>query len=238
MTLTGLALRELWISYRLLLVMGALLLATLPAVLQPRVAIPASAAAFGDPPWWLAVGLAVAMALAAGVAAATLSLERRRGTAGWVAMRAVPRATIALTWYAAFALLLVLGLVPAAIVGWLSLEPLLPAGPGSLALAVASAGCAGMAAVAVGLLLGALLPAAPAALLAVAASGAWMVASAAGPAGAGAWWSLPADGLRVVATLDEAARPMADSLRAAGAALGLAAVLLVAAVIAFERTDL
>jgi hypothetical protein len=49
---------------------------------------------------------------------------------------------------------------------------------------------------------------------------------------------MPADGLRVLATLDAAARPVADSLRAAGAALGLASVLLIAAVMAFERADL
>lgn len=238
MALTGLALRELWISFRLLLVVGALLLASLPALVLPHAAVPAAAGAPGDPYWWLAVGLAAGLALAAGVAAATLSAERRRGTAGWMTMRAVPRATVVLTWFAAFALLLVAGLVPAAVVAWLSLEPILPGGPVPLAVAVASAGCAGMAAVAAGLLLGALLPVAPAGLLAAVASGAWLVASAAGPAGSGAWWSLPADGLRIIAMLGDVARPVADSLRAAGVALGLAAVLLIAAAVAFERADL
>jgi hypothetical protein len=44
--------------------------------------------------------------------------------------------------------------------------------------------------------------------------------------------------LRVLATLDTAARPVADALRAGGLALGLAAVLLVLAVMAFDRADL
>lgn len=238
MALTGLALRELWISFRLLLVVGALLLASIPTLVLPQLAVPAASGAPGDPSWWLALGLAVGLALAAGVAAATLSAERRRGTAGWIATRPVPRATVVLTWFAAFALLLIAGLVPAGVVARLSVEPILPVGPAPLAVAVASAGCAGMVAVAAGLLLGALLPVAPAGLLAALASGAWLVASAAGPAGSGAWWSLPADGLRIIAMLGDAARPVADSLRAAGVALGLASVLLIGAIVAFERADL
>jgi hypothetical protein len=42
----------------------------------------------------------------------------------------------------------------------------------------------------------------------------------------------------VLGELDTAARPVADSLRAAGVALGLAGVVLVGMVVTFERADL
>jgi ABC-type transport system involved in multi-copper enzyme maturation permease subunit len=237
-TLTGMALRELWITFRLLLVVGALLLAALPAALLPHVMSPDLAGAPPDPLTWLAVSLSVALALAAGVAGGTLASERRRGTAGWVAARAVPRATVALTWFVAFAVLLAIGLLPLTLITWLSLSPFLPDGPMPMVAAVVGAGCAGLAAVAAGLLLGAALPPLPAGLLSSLATGAALLAGAVAQGASGAWWGLPVDGMRVLATLDTAARPVADALRAAGAALGLTAVLLVLCVVAFERADL
>ena len=198
-TLTGMALRELWISFRLLLVLGALLLAALPAALLPHVMSPDLAGAPPDPLTWQAIGLCLALGLVAGVAAGTLAAERRRGTAGWLTGRSVPRAAVAVSWFAAFAVLLVAGLAPLAAVTWLSLSPFLPDGPLPLVAAMVAAGSAGLAAVAAGLVLGAALP---------------------------------------PATLDTAARPVADGLRAAGVALSLAAVLLVVCVLVFERADL
>ena len=238
MTLTGMALRELWISFRLLLVVGALLLAALPAALLPHVMSPNLAGAPPDPLTWQAVALSAALALAAGVAGGTLASERRRGTAGWFTARAVPRATVALTWFAAFGVLLAIGLLPLAVVTWLSLSPFLPDGPLPLVSGVIGACGAGLAAVAAGLLLGAFLPPLPAVLLATLVTGGALLASAMGQGPSGAWWALPGDGMRVLATLDTAARPVADGLRAAGAALGVTAVLLVLCVVAFERTDL
>jgi hypothetical protein len=235
MALTWMALRELWISFRLLVVLGALLLAGLPVALLPRVMSPDVAGAPPDPLTWLGLTVALALAFAAAMAAATLATERRRGTAGWMATRAVPRSTIALSWFVAYALLLALGLVPAGIVAWLSLEPFLPGGPLALTSSLASTACAGMAAVSGGLLAGAALPRLPAASAAALASGALLLPPVLGQAG---WWWLPADGLRILATLDTAARPVADALRAGGLALGIAAVLLVLAVLAFERADL
>jgi hypothetical protein len=198
-----------------------------------------------DPLTWLALAIAAAMTRAAAVAAATLATERQRGTAGWMATRAVPRPAIVLSWFVAFAVLIVAGLVPAAAVAWLSLEPFLP-GPGALVAATAGAACAGGAALAIGLLAGSGLPRWPAAAVTAIVAAAFLLpptlVQGAGAGGAtsalsGAWW-LPADGLRVLATLDTAARPVADSLRGAGVALGLAAVVLVAAVATFERADL
>lgn len=235
MTLTGMALRELWISFRLLLVLAALLLVALPAVLLPPVLSPDLAGAPPDPLTWLALAAAAGMALAAAVAAATLAGERRRGTAGWMATRAVPRATIALSWFAAFALLLVGGLAPAGVIAWLALGPFIAAGPGAVAAATAATACAGGMVLAAGLLAGAALPRWPAAAITFVAGAAVLVAPVVkAPTG----WLLPADGLRVLADLDTATRPVADSLRAAGVALGLAAAIVVVAVVAFERADL
>ncbi len=54
------------------------------------------------------------------MAAAALSGERRRGSAGWLVIRAVPRPVILLGWFAAFVLLVVVGLLPAAALVWLT----------------------------------------------------------------------------------------------------------------------
>lgn len=229
------AVRELWISFRLLLVAGTLLLSGLPAALLPPVLSPDLAGAPPDPLTWLAVAVAAALTLAAAVAAATLATERRRGTAGWMVARAVPRATIALSWFAAFALVVALGIVPVAVAAWLVFGPFILGEAGALAAAAVATACAGWAAIAFGLFAGAALPRWPAAVGAVLAGGALLVPPAFGQAGP--WW-LPADGLRVLGELDTTARPVADSLRAAGVALGLAAVVLVGAVVTFERADL
>jgi hypothetical protein len=229
------ALRELWISFRLLLVAGALLLAGLPAALLPPLLSPDLAGAPPDPLTWLAVAVAAALTLAAAVAAATLATERRRGTAGWMVARAVSRPTIALSWFAAFALVVAVGLFPVVIVAWLVFGPFILGGTGALAAAGVATGAAGWAALAFGLLAGAALPRWPAAAVAGLTGAALLVPPAFGHASP--WW-LPADGLRVLAELDTAARPVADSLRAAGMALGLAAAVLVGAVVTFERADL
>jgi hypothetical protein len=196
---------------------------------------PDLAGALPDPLTWMAIGVAVATALTAAIAAATLARERRRGSAGWMAARAVPRPSIALSWFVAFSLLLAVGLAPACMVVWLALEPFLASGAGGLIAAAASTACAGLAAIAFGILAGAALPRMPATGLTMMAAGAMLLPPAMGAEAA--WW-LPADGLRVLAELDTATRPVADALRAGGAALGLAAGLLVLAVVAFDRADL
>lgn len=235
MALTWMALRQLWISFRLLPVLGALLLAGLPVALLPRIMSPDLAGAPPDPLTWTGGAIAAALSFTAAIAAATLAGERRRGTAAWMATRAVPRPTIALSWFVAFGLLLLVGLAPAGVVVWLSVEAFLPGGPWSLAAAMASTACAGLAAISLGLLAGATLPWLISAVGTALASAALLLPPVLGQAG---WWWLPADGLRVLATLDTAARPVADALRAGGLGLGLAAVLLVLAVVAFERADL
>ena len=235
-TLVGLALRELWISFRLLLVLALLLLAGLPAALLPHAVTPDLAGAPPDALGWFALALAGALSLVAGISAATLAGERRRGAAGWMAVRAVPRASIVLAWFTAFAALVLLGLVPTALLVWLSLgAAVLPGGPIPLVAVTASAGCTGLAAIALGLLSGSLLPPWPALVAATVPAAALLLLSAAGQGG---WWTVPAGGLDTLARLDAAARPVADALRAGGVALSVAAAALVLAVAAFERADL
>ncbi len=235
-TLTGLALRELWITFRLLLVVALLLAAGLPAALLPHMVTPDLTGAPPDTLGWFALALAAALALVSGIAAATLAGERRRGAAGWMAVRAVPRASILLAWFAAFGLLVVLGLIPTALLAWLALgAAILPTGPLPLVAVTASAACTALAAVALGLLSGSLLPPWQALVLATLPAAAVLLTAAAGQGG---WWTLPAGGLDVLARLDTVARPVADALRSGGAALGGAALTLVLAAAAFERADL
>jgi hypothetical protein len=236
LTLVGLALRELWISFRLLLVVALLVGAGLPAALLSHAVTPDLAGAPPDALGWFALALAAALALVSGIAAATLAGERRRGAAGWMAVRAVPRASIVLAWFMAFGALVLLGLVPTALLAWLALgAAVLPAGPLPLVAVTASATCIGLAAVALGLLSGSLLPPWPALVVATLPTAVVLLLTAAGQAGG---WSLPAGGLDVLARLDTAARPVAEALRAGGAALGIAAVTLVLAIASFERADL
>jgi hypothetical protein len=193
----------------------------------------------GAPPdalGWFALTLAGALALVAGIAAATLAGERARGAAGWMAVRAVPRASIVLAWFTAYGLIAVLGLVPTALLAWLSLgATVLPSGPLPLVAVTASAWCTGLAAIALGLLAGSLLPPWPALLVTLLLAAALLLPAA---AGIGGWLTLPAGGLEGLARLDTAPRPIADALRAGGTALGTGAATLVLAVAAFEHADL
>lgn len=236
MLVAGLALHELWISFRLLLVVGAVMLASLPAALVPHSIAPNLAGAPPGSLGWFAIALAAALVAVAALAAGTLAAERRRGTAGWMAMRAVPRSVILLAWFAAFGLLVGIALVPAGLVGWFSLENALPpTGPLPFVAALGASGMAGLAALALAMLAGSLLPT----VIAMAAT-----ALLAGPpllgAATGQWGlaALPGGGLAVLAGLEVSARPVADALLGAGLALGLTAVFLAAAAAAFERADL
>ena len=166
-TVTGLALRELWISFRLLLVVGVLVAAAVPSAMLPHTTPALAASPLESPLEWFAIGLALALGVVGGMAGAALSRERRRGSAGWLVIRAVPRAVILLGWFAAFVLLLVAGLLPAATLVWLTVAaPASDVGDAWPFLApLIGAWAAGAAAVAIGLLLGTLLTPWPAGLL-------------------------------------------------------------------------
>ena len=137
-TLTRMAVRELWMSFRLLLLLvlpiaaglGALLLSSDPDLARSA----------------LAWGIAGAATLAAGIAAAAWAAERRRGTAAWLNLRAIPRASILLAWFAGLALPLTAAIAAAALMVWLasSALPRLPLDTLSYAALVAAAACAAL----------------------------------------------------------------------------------------------
>jgi ABC-type transport system involved in multi-copper enzyme maturation permease subunit len=238
LAVAGLALRELWISFRLLFVMGLLLLAALPAAIVPVPGGDPLAGATGriQP---FAIGLAAGLALAAGVAAGTISAERQRGTAGWLVSRAVPRGTIVAGWFAAFAVVLLLGIGPAAVLAWLSLGPLAEiVDPVAFGVTVAAAWGVGLAALAMGLLLGSLLGTLPAMLLGGALTAALLVPAV--TIGLPALVTPPAPGapFAILGDLVDAARPITDSVRAGGAALAASAGLLLLASAVMGRADL
>jgi hypothetical protein len=235
-TLTWLALRELWISFRLLAVIVLLIASAAPVVLLPHTVAPDLAGAPLDPLAWFAVALGGALTLVAAIAAFTAGRERERGTAGWLYLRAVPRPSILLGWFSAFALAVLLGLVPAAALAWLATGGgLASAGPLAYGVAVGATFFAGLVAVAAGLLLGFALPAPAAVAITVVAAAALLLTAAVGGVG---WAPLPASGLALLGHLDGAARPVADALRGAGSALAASAILLLAGGAALQRADL
>ena len=238
LAVTGLALRELWISYRLLLIVGLLLLAAVPAAVLPAATDDPLVVATGriHP---FAFGLAAGLAVAAGVAAGTVAAERRRGTAGWLITRAVPRATIVVGWFVAFAVVLAIGTAPAAGLAWLSLGPLAEAiDPVAFVAGTAAAWGVGLAALALGLLLGSLLATLPAMLLGGAVTAAVLLPAM--TASLPALGTAPAPGAPFanLADLASATRPIGDAVRAGGAALAACAALLVLASAAMARADL
>ena len=222
----GLALRELWISFRLLAVLVSLLAGGV-AVMLVRLVDPIAA-----PLPWLAGGIAVAAVFLAGLAAWSFSAERRRGAAAWLVGRSVPRGAVLFGWLLALTAPLVAGLVLVAAFGWLLLGATSPAGyVAAVSAVLADLGVA----LAAGLLLGTLLAPRPAALLAVLLVGALAVV---GGRGILTGVPLPGDGLRLLAELPARQQPLADALSAAGSSLLVAALLLGAARLAVERSEL
>jgi hypothetical protein len=239
-TVTGLALRELWISYRLLLVVGILVLAALPSAMLPHTTPALAATPLESPLAWFAIGLALALGVISGLAAAVLSRERQRGSAGWLVIRAVPRPIILLGWFAAFVLLLLIGLLPASALVWLTVAaPASDVGDAWPFVApLVGAWAAGAAAVAIGLLLGVLLRPRLAGLISLLLVGATLLLAVSGVAPLLSAPPAPAAGLVILGDLPNQARPVADALRASGASLVVAAVALILAAALLGRADL
>jgi ABC-type transport system involved in multi-copper enzyme maturation permease subunit len=234
-TLTRMALHELWISFRLipligLPVVGGMLVSAVPPEFAGETAV-------GGASFWYAVAAGVAICVASGLAALTIAHERHRGTAAWMAVRAVPRSTVLFSWFLAFAILLVAGLALGSVGAWLAAigRAESPPDPLPFAAAVAATAAMALAAVAVGLMIGTALPILPAALLAVAVSTPMVVAAFLMPFST---LPLPIGGLGLLAHLDSVGRPVASALQSTGAALAASAVLLVLAGTGLERSDL
>jgi hypothetical protein len=234
-TLTRMALHELWISFRLIPLMG------LPVVGGMLVsAVPpefAGETAVGGASFWYAVAAGLLICVASALAALTMAHERRRGTVAWMAVRAVPRSSVLFSWFLAFAILLVVGLALGSVGAWLAAigRAESPPDPFPFAAAVAAAAGAALAGVAAGLLIGTALPTLPATILALAVSAPLVVAAFVAPLSA---LPLPVGGLGLLTHLDSAVRPVAGAFQSAGAALTAAAVLLVLAGVGLERSDL
>lgn len=146
-----LVVRELWISFRLLVLLvafvGSGVLVALPPT-PPADVLPR-----------LGLGLALATVVAAAVAAWSLAEERVRGRIGWLVTRSVPRAAIVGAWFVGIALIVLPALGAAALLGWLaSSAPGLAAQPLPFVLTMLGVGGSALAAIGLGLLVGAVLP--------------------------------------------------------------------------------
>jgi hypothetical protein len=228
-TVTWLVMRELWISFRLLAVLGLLLLAAVAVVLLPPSLLGAPAARY-------AVLIGVAVWASAALAAATFAIERRRGSAGWVVARGVGRRTLLRGWVVAFGIAMVGGMAPGALLAWLVLVGIgLPLDPLLFALACTVLAAGALAALGLALLAGSLLPPAVAAGATLLVGGCLMAASLLLPA---AGTLLPSSGNLLLARLLEAPPSLGTLLRALGATLVIAAALLALAELAFERAEL
>jgi len=228
-TLTRMAVRELWISFRLLLLL------TLPIAAGLLTVLLASDPDLTQPT--LAWGLAGAATVAAGVAAAAWASERRRGTAAWLSLRAVPRASILIGWFAGLALPLLVGTAAGGLLVWMAtaVAPSPPLDGLSYASLVGAAAVAALQALAIGVVYGSFLRPTPSVILAMIASGALL--------GAGLLVGqepplVPTAGLGLLAQAPDLLRPLADGLQALGLGLTLTGLLLGAALLIFDHVDL
>jgi hypothetical protein len=222
------AIRELWMTFRLVVVLGAFIGGAALAGLVP--AVPAVALER------IALALGVAAAVTCAVVASTIATERAAGRTGWLVTRSVTRGTYLVGWFVAFAAIALVGVAGAGLLGWTASAGLAsgPA-PTTLAVILGAVVATVAAAIALGLGIGALLPALPAAIVAAVACAALGVVSMAGISGAVVW---PSAAFRLIADLAGAGTGSGDPIRAAGIGLLATAAFLVGARAAMERADL
>ena len=221
---TRLALREMWISFRLLLLLAAYVGAGAVVALLPA---PPSAVLFR-----LAIGIAGAMVAGAAIAGWSLSRERALGRAAWLATRSIPRVTILVGWFIAFTLISVLGITAVGVLGWLAASaPGARLDPLAFGATFVAIGCGAIGLLALGLLIGTLVRPSAAVLVAALAG----VALVGGP-----WLAVPrlAIPMEALAELPRLVSPVSVALQGAGASLALAAFMLLAARMAIDRADL
>ena len=226
-TVARLATRELFMTFRLLLILLASAGAGAVAGLLPA------------PPGLmtlLAAGFGLAIVVAAAVAAWSLAEERFSGRIGWLITRSVSRATYLVGWYGALLLVAVGGLAAGGFLGWLSIPPgsvVIDATEYVAAIVGVAATC-GLA-LAVGLLAGALLRPRGAMLVTIALCAIATILVVLLPSSA-VW--LPGGALVALAGAN-GAEPVVDmALLTAGIGLVLAAGVLVVCQVVLEHTDL
>ena len=228
-TLTWLALRELWMSYRFLGLLAVGLASGIVASLTRPLA--------ADLVRWLAWGLAAAACLGAAVAGWVVADERRRGRMAWLAVRSVPRSATLFAWFGALALPLLVGAAGSGLVAWLANGIAQSDGvdPVAYGLLVTAAAAVLLEALAAGVLAGSLaspLPAAASGLVA----GALLVGV--GLLGTGEPPLDPTAGIGLLASLPSLARPVSDALVSTGIGLAGVAFLLAGAAAVISRRDL
>lgn len=224
LVVTRLAVRELWITFRMLLLLAV------------YVGVGAAVALLPAPPGVtlerLAIGLAAAMVVGTAVAAEAIATERVLGRAGWLVTRSIARGTLLAGWFLALAALTLVGVAAAGTLGWLAIAaPLRPTEPIAYVAVIAGAAAQALVGVGAGLVIGSILRPLPAAAVAVLVSGIGV---------AGSQILLPEASLplRVLADLADAERPLTAGVRATGIGLGVAAATTVLARLALSRAEL
>lgn len=225
---TRLAVRELWITFRLMLLLVAFVGAGAAVALLPA-ALPVTMQR-------LAMGLGAATLLVAVIAAWSLADERGRGRAGWLVARSVSRGTLLGGWFVAVSSVALAGLAAAAVLGWLAATGVsLRLDPVAFAALLAATASTVVAAAALGLLAGAILRPPLAALVAAVGCGVALVAVWLLPNAGGL---VPGSAFLELAALSDGAISVADAWRSAGAALIAAGLLLVLGRVALGRAEL
>lgn len=212
-----LALRELWISFRLLVLLVGFVAAGSLVALVP--------APFGVRADRLVVGITAASFVAGALGAWSFAVERRSGRAGWLVSRSVPRGTLLGGWFVGMAASTLAGLAMTLALGWLALPAGAVTDPARFGLVGAVLASAALGWIGLGLLAGVLAPAAGASLIVVAVGAALVAGRTTGALPDVAAWLL------VHAATGEL-------LRLVGALLALAGVLLATAHVAMGRVEL
>lgn len=221
------AVRDLWMSFRLLLVLVAFVGGSAVVAL-----VPAPPAVVLDR---LGLGLALATVISSGVAAWTIAAERREGRAGWFISRSVSRGTYLGGWFAGLLLIAAGGVFGSGLFGWLATLSLpIRIDPVAFAIVIAAVAATAAAGVSLGLAAGSILPPAVAAAVATAAC------AAIGATVLLAGWASPFPGgaFLLVGGLTSGSAVLPDALQATGVVLLLAAGLLVVARAGMARAEL
>jgi hypothetical protein len=219
-----LAVRELWITFRLLLVLVAFVSVGAVVALLP--------ASVPDAVWRLSVGLGAATVIASAAAAWSIAEERVAGRTGWLITRSVERGGWLAGWFVALSAIALGGIIAAGALGWLAVAGVRNApDPPEFTLAMLGIAATATAAVAAGVAVGAALPPRTALLLttllcSAAAAAAWIASPSSLVPGA-AFVTLP--------RLISPGVPIADLLRAVGIGLVAAAISYLVAWWALER---
>ena len=224
-TVTRLAVRELWVTFRLFVVLAAFVgagafVAVLPA--GPTTTLSRLSAAF-----------AVAAVVAGGTAAWSVALDRVAGRAGWLVTRSVARGTYLAGWFVALSAVAVAGILAGGMLGWIALSSVsIGVRPGDYLAGLGAVTAASTTGIGLGLLVGLLLRASFAVAAVVLIAAAVVVATVlVGPIP-------PVSAFLVLPTVAGADPVLGAALRASGAALALTGGILVLARAALGRAEL